>query len=162
LKKNEKETIETINKNHREQLKKLRKARKEQLKCLKENTKQDLTRVSAKDKSKGFYYWSGKYPEDHGDDYSGTIRRLELSVDNQLELNSFEFDSYIRNKWSWKDSFLTSNMDYVTSYALTGSWASASVSASYSGNVGLGTNTPGSLLDISMWGTGSLDRLRSF
>lgn len=129
LKKHEKDQIEIINKNHREQLKRMRKARKESLKALKVNVKHDLDLVKAKNRDKGFVFWGGKYPEDHGDDYLGTIRRLELSVDEQLELESNEFDSYIRNKWTWRDQFLTSNRGYVASYYCgTGSYA---LTASY-------------------------------
>lgn len=135
LKKNEKDQADQINKNHREQLKRLRKARKDALKTLKTNTKTDLDLVKNKDKSKGFIYWRGKYPEDHGDDYNGTIRRLELCVDPQIELETNEFDAYIRNKWSWRDQFLVSNSSYVTSYFGTGSIGCNSVSSSYALNV---------------------------
>jgi len=130
-KKHEKDELETINKTHRERLKQLRKARKEAIKQLKVNTKSDLDQIKAKDKSKGFRYWNGKYPEDHGDDYTGTIRRLELCVEPQVELDTNEFDAYIRNKWQWRDSFLGSNSCYVTSYRSSPHFA---VSASYATN----------------------------
>jgi len=143
LKKNEKEQLEQINKSHREKLKQLRKARKEATKLLKVYTKNDLDLVKAKDKTKRFNYWQGKYPEDHGDDYTGTIRRLELCVESEVELDTNEFDAYIRNKWQWRDSFLGSNTCYVTSYrsspyAVSASWATCSVSASYAGTGSLG------------------------
>ncbi len=144
LKKNEKEQLDKLNKNHREQLKALRKARKEAIKTLKSNTAADLDLVKSKDKSKGFRYWNGKYPEDHGDEYEGTIRRLELSVSPEVELDTEEFDSYIRNKWQWRDSFLVSNSNYVTSYRTTPNYAAT---ASYTlGNVGISClNSTGSL-----------------
>jgi hypothetical protein len=139
LKKYEKDQLDAINKNHKEQLKRLRKARKDAVKTLKTNIKTDLEKVKEKDRSKGFNFWKGQYPEDHGDDYLGTIRRLELCVDKDVELESNEFDAYIRNKWSWRDAFITSNSGYVTSYysnqtggvkdakyAQTGSYALAS------------------------------------
>lgn len=154
LKKNEKEQADQINKNHKEQLKKLRKSRKDALKHLKVRTKEDLEKVKARDRSKGFNYWGGKYPEDHGDDYEGTIRRLELCVEKEIELEHNEFDSYIRNKWAWRDSFLTSNTCYVNSYrssGISGSWASQSVSASYAL-----TSSP------SWFGTGSVVTLANF
>ena len=120
-KKHEKETLDLFNKNHREQLKKLRKQRKEAIKTLKDYTKKDLEIIKNKDKIGKFTYWNGKYPEDHGDEYIGTIRRLELCVDKEVELDTNEFDSYIRNKWTWRDSFLTCNTGYVTSYYGSGS-----------------------------------------
>ena len=121
LKRFEKEQVELYNKNHRDELKKLRKRRKEMTKSLKANVKRDLDFVKARTLEKGFSYWNGKYPEDHGDDYLGTIRRLELCVEPEVELDHNEFDSYIRNKWTWRDSFLTSNRGYVTSWYGTGS-----------------------------------------
>ena len=137
LKETEKEKVDEINKNHKDQLKKLRKTRKESLKIIKTNIKKDLELVSKRDRTKGFSYWQGEYPEDHGDDYLGTIRRLELSVDNEIELETNEFDSYIRNKWTWRDQFLSSTKSYVSSYCGTGScaisssWAASSCSGSY-------------------------------
>lgn len=154
LKKNEKESADRINKNHKDQLKKLRKDRKEALKLLKTRTKEDLEKVKSRNREKSFWYWSGKYPEDHGDDYLGTIRRLELCVEKELELNSNEFDSYIRNKWEWRGQFLSTNTSYVNSYrnvAVSGSWASSSLSASYAL-----TANPG------WFGTGSLASLERF
>lgn len=121
LKKYEKDTVEALNKAHRARLKALRKQHKEELKNLKANLKSDLTNVTDKTRDKGFFYWHGKYPEDHSDDYLGTIRRLELCVENEVNLNNNEFDSYIRNKWSWKESFISSNRGYANSYWTTGS-----------------------------------------
>lgn len=144
LKKYDKEQVEQINKSHKLQLKTLRKQRKESLKALKTRIKEDLERVKDRSREKGFNYWRGKYPEDHSDDYLGTIRRLELCVDPEVKLDTNEFDSYIRNKWAWKDSFVTSNRGYVTSwatasyslgpsYAISASWSSGSCLASYCG-----------------------------
>ncbi len=130
LKKFEKEQVDKINKNHKLQLKSLRKQRKEALKSLKTNIKTDLDKVKDRNREKGFIFWNGTYPEDHGDDYNGTIRRLELCVDNEVELDSEEFDSYIRNKWTWKKSFLTCNSAYVNSWA-TSSYSIASHNPSY-------------------------------
>jgi len=159
LKKNEKDQADQINKNHKDQLKKLRKSRKEALKQLKQRTKEDLVKVKERDRSKGFHYWGGRYPEDHGDDYLGTIRRLELSVDGEIELESNEFDSYIRNKWSWRDQFISTNTCYVNSYSsgvgISGSWASSSVSASYA-------STASYALSPTWFGTGSVVTLSNF
>lgn len=164
LKKFEKEEIEKYNKNHKAQLKQLRKNRKEYLKTLKTRVKEDLDRVKDRTRDKGFNYWRGTYPEDHGDDYLGTIRRLELCVDPEVKLDTHEFDAYIRNKWAWKDSFLNSNRGYVTSYALTSSycmsnnvWPSAAVSASWSS---CSYAISGS--SRSLYGTGSLTVLNTF
>ena len=117
LKKFEKEEIEKFNKSHKQQLKTLRKNRKEFLKALKTKVKEDLDRVKDRTLKKGFNYWRGSFPEDHADDYNGTIRRLELCVDGEIKLDTSEFDSYIRNKWAWKQSFIASNTSYINSWA---------------------------------------------
>ena len=134
LKKFEKETIEQAIKNHKAQLKNVRKEHKAYVKAIKTKVKEDLEKVNAKNRDKGFNYWRGAYPEDHGDDYLGTIRRLELCIEPEVHLNSNEFDSYVRNKWTWKDSFLNSNRGYVnscTTYFGTGSIGLVNARPSY-------------------------------
>ncbi len=156
LKKNEKEQVEQINKSHKLQLKNLRKQRKESLKCLKSRTKEDLDRVKDRTRNKGFNYWRGAYPEDHGDDYSGTIRRLELCVDSEVKLDTNEFDAYIRNKWAWRQAFITSNTSYISSWATSSysiSPCSYAISASWSS---------GSCINASYFGTGSVVALANF
>ncbi len=158
LKKFEKEQGESINKGHKQALKNLRKSRKESLKSLKTRVKEDLDRIKYRTRDKGFCYWHGNYPEDHGDDYTGTIRRLELSVEPELRLNTSEFDCYILNKWTWKQSFITSNSSYIASWATSSYCLSPSyaISASWSGGVS------GSLIPASYYGTGSALALASF
>jgi hypothetical protein len=112
LKKLEKESLATYERAHREQLKKIRKQYKEQVKGLKEQVKKELALVAKRERN-GYSYFRKPYPEDHGDDYEGTIRRLELLVDDNVELDTHEFDSYVRNKWDWKDSFLANNLAYA-------------------------------------------------
>ena len=135
LKKYEKEKIAALEKNHRDQLKLLRKNLKTNRAILKEQVKKELALVNDKIKT-GYLYMKNTYPENHTDDYAGTIRRLELSVDKEIELDTNEFDSYIRNKWAWRDSFLTSNTGYVNS------------KSARTGNVGLGVNNPLHILDV--------------
>lgn len=155
LKKYEKEQVEQINKTHKLQLKSLRKSRKESLKNLKSRVKQDFDRIKDRDRTKGFNHWNGKYPEDHGDDYIGTIRRLELSVEPELKLNTQEFDSYILNRWAWKQAFITSNSQYINS------WATASYGLSPSYAISSSWSS-GSCLNASYFGTGSVVALASF
>jgi hypothetical protein len=150
LKKFEKEQVEKINKDHKAQLKALRKQHKHVLKSLKTNVKADLDKVKDRNRDKGFIYWLGVYPEDHGDDYNGTIRRLELCVDNEVKLDTNEFDAYICNKWSWKESFLTRNSAYVNS------WATSSYS------LGVSNSHPSYTLSASYALTGSCLALANF
>lgn len=150
LKKYEKETIAAHEKTHRDQLKLMRKNLKTTKAAIKEQVKKELALVNEKNKV-GYKYMRNVFPENHTDDYAGTIRRLELSVDKEIELDTNEFDSYIRNKWAWRDSFLTSNTGYVNS------------KSARSGIVGLGNTNPSYKLDVmgnvynhpSYCGTGS-------
>lgn len=112
LKKLEKDSIASWEKAHREQLKKIRKEHKAKVKALKEQVKKELALVEKRERD-GYTYMRNAYPEDHGDDYEGTIRRLELLVDENVELDTNEFDAYVRNKWDWKDSFLKNNLYYA-------------------------------------------------
>jgi len=114
LKKYEKDSISDVEKNHKVQLKNMRKSLRNFKKTIKEQVKKELLMVSEKNKDGAFVYMKSKYPEDHSDDYIGTIRRLELSVDKEIELDNTEFDKYIRNKWEWRDSFISSNTGYIT------------------------------------------------
>ena len=120
LKKYEKDKLSELDKNHKTTIKKMRKQLREQKASLKGQIKKELELVEKREK-KGYLYMSNKYPEDHGDDYTGTIRRLELSVDKEIELDTKEFDQYVRNKWEWRESFLLSNTGYANSYHGTGS-----------------------------------------
>jgi hypothetical protein len=115
LKKLEKDSISTWNKTLNDTIKKLRKDNRTKIKALKDQIGKELEMVKKREKT-GYIYMRNVLPEDHGDDYEGTIRRLELIVDDTVELNTNEFDSYVRNKWSWRDSFLTSNTGYAKSF----------------------------------------------
>ena len=59
------------------------------------------------------------FPVSHSDDYDRVIRMLELSVENKIVLNSNEFDSYVRNQWGWRSSFLATNSIYLSGYSAT-------------------------------------------
>jgi hypothetical protein len=52
------------------------------------------------------------YPQSHGDDFDRVIRMLELSVDDHIELQAFEFDQFVRNKWAWAEDFAASVSNY--------------------------------------------------
>lgn len=118
LKKHQKDMLSTLKKNYKSQVKALRKQVATELKMVEEK------------KKTGYLYMKKPFPENHTDDYEGTIKRLELSIDDKIELENNEFDCYVRNKWEWRQSFLNTNSYYAnnyavsSSYALTSSWAS--------------------------------------
>lgn len=160
LKKTEKEQISSWEKAHKEQLKKMRKQLRDNKKNLKEQIKKELGFVEKRKKDSPWQYMRNSYPESHADDYIGTIRRLELCVEEKVELDTQEFDRYVRNKWEWRDSFLNSNTGYITAYwnyaqptyAISASWASGSCNASYAPSL-FGT---GSLMGGSSWANNSI------
>jgi hypothetical protein len=42
------------------------------------------------------------HPQDHTDDYDRVISMLEMSVDEIIEIDSHQFDQFIRDNWQWK------------------------------------------------------------
>lgn len=60
--------------------------------------------------------WPLKYPENHLEDYDRVIDMLKFSIADKVELSSSDFDAYVRNNWSWRNSFLGTNSAYVGSY----------------------------------------------
>ena len=54
-----------------------------------------------------------KYPEDHSAEYERAIRSIELNVYDKIELTEQEFNQYVMNDWSWKNSFVTSSQGYI-------------------------------------------------
>jgi hypothetical protein len=149
-----------------DRLKELKKQYQKNVKDFKKQIASDLNLIAKRKKDGPFNHLRQRYPEDHTDDYIGVIRRLELAVGENIQLNSSEFDQYVRNKWSWRESFLSTNSYYtaisgacspIMSNAIgwtgTGSWyavtASYSISASYSGgSVGVGTKNPTYKLNV--------------
>ena len=131
---------EFLLKHQREQMEQLKRNYLKTVKDLKKQVAKELKMVEQKKKD-GYFYMRKPFPENHSDDYQGTIRRLELSVDKEIELENSEFDCYVRNKWQWRNSFLGTNSSYAltSSYSMgdnfqwfgTGSWAVNLLSSSY-------------------------------
>ncbi len=55
-----------------------------------------------------------KYPESHEAEYNRAIRAIELNIYENIELSEIEFNQYVMNDWSWKNSFVTSNSNYIS------------------------------------------------
>lgn len=63
-------------------------------------------------------YINVPYPEDHTEDYDTAIELLEMSVDNEIELDVETFKAFYKDAWGWKQQFLASNSGYSrTAYA---------------------------------------------
>lgn len=154
LKKTEKEQLSAMEKKHKEKLKLLRKELKDSKKKLKEQIKQELDCVKNQNNSNSpWVYMTNKYPENHADDYEGTIQKLELCIDKEIELDEFDFDKYIRNKWAWRNSFLESNSSYALTIRSNGNVGIGTTNPSYkldvNAKVGLGTSTPNNIFNVA-------------
>lgn len=52
------------------------------------------------------------YPEDHTVDYDRVLAMLEMSLEDEIEIDETTFASYVMDDWQWKRQFLTSNSAY--------------------------------------------------
>lgn len=51
-------------------------------------------------------------PEDHTNDYQRALDSLDWTIFDEVELTMREFDMYVRDNWSWKQEFATTNASY--------------------------------------------------
>jgi len=47
-------------------------------------------------------------------DYDQVIDMMEMSVDENINLDSASFQAYVKDNWSWKGSFVTMNAKYIS------------------------------------------------
>lgn len=59
-------------------------------------------------------YISLPVPEDHTDDYQAVIDGLEWDTRDEVELNTREFNTLVRNQWAWAPSFAANTQAYTT------------------------------------------------
>lgn len=52
------------------------------------------------------------YPEDHTKDYDRAIKMVEMSVNDEITMTDYDFQSYVMDDWQWKRQFLASNAPY--------------------------------------------------
>lgn len=62
---------------------------------------------------KGFNFCIS-FPQNHEKDYVEVIEMLEMSVDENINLDSESFRAYIKNEWSWKGHFEMAKMAYAS------------------------------------------------
>ena len=53
-------------------------------------------------------------PVSHVSEYDRAIRMLELSVDNEINLDREVFDQLVLDEWQWKKAFTLTNTMYKT------------------------------------------------
>lgn len=44
-------------------------------------------------------------PENHSADYERVIKMLEMTIEDEIELTTHEFDNFVMDNWSWSESF---------------------------------------------------------
>jgi len=52
-------------------------------------------------------------PADHSQDYDRAICMLEMTVTENIEIKRQDFESYVMNRWSWRDTFLSIHTSYT-------------------------------------------------
>ena len=77
-------------------------------------------KVSLKEANKGTdinlkVYRNLPKPENHQKQYEIAIDMLEMSLDDELELDKDEFRKYIRDEWEWKEEFRRMSDTYANS-----------------------------------------------
>ena len=58
-------------------------------------------------------------PENHSRAYENAIQQLEYEVNDIVELDQREFNSYVLNQWDWVDSFVMSNSKYSSATSMS-------------------------------------------
>ena len=52
-------------------------------------------------------------PEDHTKDYDRVIKMLEMSVDENVIIQSDDFANFVMDDWQWKPAWTASNTAYM-------------------------------------------------
>lgn len=56
-------------------------------------------------------------PSDHTEDYDIVISMLENTLDDSFEIDQIKYQSYVMDKWNWRNDFLESNAQYSATAA---------------------------------------------
>ena len=51
-------------------------------------------------------------PHDHSEDYEEVIQMLQWSEDEEFEISRHDFNTFVLDKWAWKESFKMSTANY--------------------------------------------------
>lgn len=55
-----------------------------------------------------------QFPQNHEREYEDVIEMLEMSVDENIELDSQSFKAYIKNEWHWQGQMRAAKAAYAT------------------------------------------------
>jgi len=77
-------------------------------------------------------------PESHEKEYDLSIKMLEMSVDENIDIDQHTFNQLVNDEWDWKFSFrssVMSNAHYVGYESITGSTCGSSGSSGTNGHL---------------------------
>lgn len=69
-----------------------------------EETSKKVGKLTKPDKLKNFSF-TFRFPQNHQKDYEEVIEMLEMSIDDNINLDAESFKAYIKNEWSWSGQF---------------------------------------------------------
>lgn len=69
---------------------------------------------AAKDGKKVALSFNNQKPDSHLGDYDDVIGMLELSEDPTLSITHGQYKQYVKDDWSWKRNWSTSNVMYLS------------------------------------------------
>jgi len=58
--------------------------------------------------------WNEQPPTSNVADYDRVIKMLEMSIEDEIELTSEEFENFVQDNWHWKEHWHLSNSKYMT------------------------------------------------
>lgn len=57
-------------------------------------------------------------PEDHTGDYERVLDMLQMSVDDEIDLDAMSFAQFVRDEWAWRRQWVMSNAGYSETAAV--------------------------------------------
>lgn len=76
----------------------------------------DAMLAEARDKKNIRRHISLPEPSDHTEDYDRELRMLAMSVDDVIELEVHDFDTFVMDNWSWKQAVSATNTFYKSAH----------------------------------------------
>jgi hypothetical protein len=55
-----------------------------------------------------------RYPDNHYTDYTDVLDQLEWDIQDEVELDQYEFIAYVQDRWDWRDQWFGANAGYIT------------------------------------------------
>jgi hypothetical protein len=75
-------------------------------------------------------------PEDHSDDFETAIKMIKMSCDKEIAISEDDFNSYVLNRWHWRQGYIARASIYCSSSSSSSSSSSTSTSRGNRGPTG--------------------------